>query len=373
MVTRPTEPGGPANPSPDGDSLTGLLPGLDGEPGPAEPLGPAATDAMVAAALAGWAAAPGPGTYGAPDPQRQTPASSPGAAGWRTPGKLLGLGALAVLGATLAGWLAWQASSSSSSSSPPHAPSSAAAPQDPGAPAGPETGGRAAAAAGARSPEAAALAPARSAKSQAWFDRDGLPGGQDGLRARDPGDRRPGASAAGSTAETRGPAGPDAAAPGERRGGRTSAPAQDLLARANRLRAEGRFADAAATYHRAARAGRGTFTAYVATVAAADLELDHLGDPRGAAAGYRAARKAVPGGPLEVEALAGLARAVARLGQRDDERNALRALLAADPPRGLADQARARLDALSAGDGQPPLQPPPASAPSSPGAAADPR
>jgi hypothetical protein len=111
----------------------------------------------------------------------------------------------------------------------------------------------------------------------------------------------------------------------------------------------------------------------VATVAAADLELDHLGDPQGAAAGYRAARKAVPGGPLEVEALAGLARAAARLGQRDDERNALRALLAADPPRGLADRARARLDALSAGDGPPPRRPPPTAAPSSPGAAADPR
>lgn len=101
--------------------------------------------------------------------------------------------------------------------------------------------------------------------------------------------------------------------------------ARDLLAAANRERGKGQYGRAEALYLRAATLDDGGPTAQVARVAAADLRLERLEDPRGALALYRQARS--QDGPLSLEAMAGVARAQRALGDTDGERRALAALL----------------------------------------------
>ena len=123
---------------------------------------------------------------------------------------------------------------------------------------------------------------------------------------------------------------------------RRGAGQQDLLERANRLRGEGRYRAAERTYLRVVRGAPGSPAAYVATVAAADLRRERLGDPRGALTLYRQALTAP--GPLSVEAHRGIAKSQRALGHLDAERRALRALLAAQPDGPAAQWARRRLE-----------------------------
>lgn len=89
---------------------------------------------------------------------------------------------------------------------------------------------------------------------------------------------------------------------------------EDGLLRANRLRAEGRYAEAVQVYQRVIQQEQGV-SSYVARVAAASLMLDHLDNPRGAAVLLNAARKQLPGGSLDVEIERGLAEAAQRVSE----------------------------------------------------------
>ncbi|UJR82788.1 tetratricopeptide repeat protein [Sandaracinus amylolyticus] len=120
----------------------------------------------------------------------------------------------------------------------------------------------------------------------------------------------------------------------------------DLLAEANALRSAGRWREAEATYARVPREHPDSFSAYVAQVAAGDVRLAHLRDPRGALRLYRRALAARPGGPLDAEAREGIARALRRLGDQRGERDTLRALISAHPTTPAATRARARLAEL---------------------------
>ncbi|AKF04611.1 tetratricopeptide repeat protein [Sandaracinus amylolyticus] len=120
----------------------------------------------------------------------------------------------------------------------------------------------------------------------------------------------------------------------------------DLLAEANALRSAGRWREAEATYARVPREHPDSFSAYVAQVAAGDVRLAHLRDPRGALRLYRRALAARPGGPLDAEAREGIARALRRLGDPRGERDTLRALISAHPTTPAATRARARLAEL---------------------------
>ncbi|MGD8859459.1 MAG: tetratricopeptide repeat protein [Myxococcales bacterium] len=121
---------------------------------------------------------------------------------------------------------------------------------------------------------------------------------------------------------------------------------EDILARANRLRGEGRYRDAERAYLRAVRRAPGSPVAHVARVAAADLRRERLGDPRGALQLYRRALGA--GGALAVEAHRGVALSQRALGHHDGERRALQALLEAQPDGAHARWARRRLAELDA-------------------------
>jgi hypothetical protein len=125
------------------------------------------------------------------------------------------------------------------------------------------------------------------------------------------------------------------------------APAADLLARANQARKDRAWRDADALYRRVATRFAGSDAAVVAQLASATLHLEHLGDARGALAGYRRALAARPGGELGEEARWGIAEATRALGDRAGEAAALRAFVDAHPGSALAPAARRRLAALS--------------------------
>lgn len=125
------------------------------------------------------------------------------------------------------------------------------------------------------------------------------------------------------------------------------APAADLLARANQARKDRAWRDADALYRRVAARFAGTDAAVVAQLASASLHLEHLGDARGALAGYRRALAARPGGELGEEARWGIAEATRAIGDRAGEATALRAFVDAHPGSALAPAAQRRLAALS--------------------------
>ena len=114
---------------------------------------------------------------------------------------------------------------------------------------------------------------------------------------------------------------------------RTPAGAEDLLARANAARAAHDWRAADALYRRVARAGAGPsgatgggnagLAAQTALVASAELHLEHLGDPAGAARRFRAALTGGAGAALAEDARWGLAESARALGDAAAERRAL--------------------------------------------------
>lgn len=119
----------------------------------------------------------------------------------------------------------------------------------------------------------------------------------------------------------------------------------DLLERANTLRREGRFAQAAAVYEQVVRLAPTSREASVARVAAGSVRLDGLHDARGAARLFRAAMRGASG-TLAAEASFGLARAARALGDRETEREALEALVERHERSAYAQMATRRLAML---------------------------
>lgn len=140
----------------------------------------------------------------------------------------------------------------------------------------------------------------------------------------------------------------EAAAPRPRPRPRKVAPRapEDLLDEANHLRAARKWRQASRAYARVWKRSPKSRAGYVARVAAADLKLTHLGDPRGALADYRAALRALPSGPLSEEVRYGLAEAHRARSDETAEKAALQQFLKRHPRSGLAPKARRRLEEL---------------------------
>ncbi len=103
----------------------------------------------------------------------------------------------------------------------------------------------------------------------------------------------------------------------------------DLLALANQLRAERKWAQAEAVYQSLMKGFPEADETYVAQVAVAALRAEHLGDPRGALALYQTALGGRPKGALADEARLGIAHSFRLLGDREGEMRALEDFLAA--------------------------------------------
>jgi hypothetical protein len=160
---------------------------------------------------------------------------------------------------------------------------------------------------------------------------------------------------------TAGPAHPGGASKGGRRriAKPTTAPAEDpapvavprtpddLLAEANAARAAHRWHDADALYARVA-GGEPGLAAQTALVASASIRLEHLGDPAGAARGFRAALAAGPRDALAEDARWGLAEVARVTGDTAAERRALDDFLARHAGSPRAPRARARRIELGA-------------------------
>jgi tetratricopeptide (TPR) repeat protein len=123
---------------------------------------------------------------------------------------------------------------------------------------------------------------------------------------------------------------------------------EDLLQKANRLRAEGRFREAAQTYSAVSDRYPKTLSSYVAQVAAASIELEHLSHAGKARRLFEKALKEHPEGALDLEARQGLATALRDLGQEKAEVEALRHLIDAHPASPAAKRAALRLAELGA-------------------------
>jgi len=117
----------------------------------------------------------------------------------------------------------------------------------------------------------------------------------------------------------------------------------DLLARANERRKARDWREAAALYERVRAEHEGTTAAYVATVAAASIHLEHLNGARRALTLYRAAMRARPNGYLAEEARHGIAEAHRARGARQAEADALAEFLAEHPESPLRERAEDRL------------------------------
>jgi tetratricopeptide (TPR) repeat protein len=102
---------------------------------------------------------------------------------------------------------------------------------------------------------------------------------------------------------------------------------EDLLQKANRLRSIGRFREAAQTYSAVSERYPKTLSAYVSQVAAASIELEHLGSAGRARRLFERALREHPEGALDLEARQGLATALRDLGQEKAEIAVLRQLI----------------------------------------------
>jgi hypothetical protein len=138
---------------------------------------------------------------------------------------------------------------------------------------------------------------------------------------------------------------PPAEPPPRRASSGVAAP-PDLLRAASRLRAQRRWRDAEGVYAQVAATVPGSEPAYAATLAAASLRLEHLGDARGALRLFEAALRRRPDGGLAEEARFGVAEAYRALGDGVAEARALRAFLAAHPDAAMRPRAVARLREL---------------------------
>ncbi len=121
---------------------------------------------------------------------------------------------------------------------------------------------------------------------------------------------------------------------------------EDLLQKANRLRTQGRFREAAQTYSSVSDRYPKTLSSYVAQVAAASIELEHLSHPAKARRLFERALKEHPEGALDLEARQGLATALRDLGEEKAEIEALRRLIDVHPASPAAKRAALRLSEL---------------------------
>lgn len=117
----------------------------------------------------------------------------------------------------------------------------------------------------------------------------------------------------------------------------------DLLQRANRLRAAGQFRQAAQTYAVVCDRFPRSPSAYVARVASAAIELEHLSNPTRARRLFEQALREQPAGALDLEARQGLSVALRDLEDRPAEARALHALVASHPDSPAARRAQVRL------------------------------
>jgi hypothetical protein len=128
---------------------------------------------------------------------------------------------------------------------------------------------------------------------------------------------------------------------------REAAAPDDLLQRANRWRALGKFQQAAAIYTLVYQRSPGSLSAYVAEVAAASIELEHLAHASRARRLFERALQAQPAGALDLEARQGLALALRDLGDARGETAALRELVARHAGSPAAKRAELRLQELA--------------------------
>ena len=125
-----------------------------------------------------------------------------------------------------------------------------------------------------------------------------------------------------------------------------SAPLEDLLALANKLRGSREWRPADEVYGAVMDRFPGSDAAVVAQTVSATLRIEHLKDARGALDGYRRALAARPTGPLAEEARWGIAAALRSLGDRDGELKALHEFLDRHADSALAPAARRRVAEL---------------------------
>ena len=123
---------------------------------------------------------------------------------------------------------------------------------------------------------------------------------------------------------------------------RAGAP-EDLLQKANHLRADGQFREAAQTYALVYERFPKSSSAYVARVAAAAIQLEHLSNPTLARRLFEQGLREQPAGALDLEARQGLSTALRDLEDRPAEIRALQALVNAHPDSPAARRAQVRL------------------------------
>jgi len=119
--------------------------------------------------------------------------------------------------------------------------------------------------------------------------------------------------------------------------------AEDALMAANRQRLQKQWRQAAHSYQEIMVAFAGSDTAYVALVARGQLLLDHLEQPAEALTLFRLALAQRPHGPLTEEARYNIAVCYRRLGDVDNEREALKLFLDDPQPNPRRTAAAARL------------------------------
>lgn len=127
------------------------------------------------------------------------------------------------------------------------------------------------------------------------------------------------------------------------------ASAEQMMARAARLRARGDSASAADTYDRVIQRYPRSRHAQSARVAMGNLHLHRLRDAAAAQRAFTDYLELAPQGPLSEEALSGLALAYRRMGTGAQEAQAWQRLLSAHPTSPYASTARRRLVELSEG------------------------
>jgi tetratricopeptide (TPR) repeat protein len=178
--------------------------------------------------------------------------------------------------------------------------------------------------------------PAPHAPAQPTAARDGDSDGDETARAE------PSAEASAPLE----PSGTNALAAKPRGSARTTV-AEDLLQRANQQRAAGEFRLAADSYALVYERFPKTLSGYVARVAGASLELEHLSNAGRARKLFEQALRDQPGGALDLEARQGLSMALHDLGDRAAERRALEALVATHKSSPAARRAEARIRELA--------------------------
>jgi len=123
---------------------------------------------------------------------------------------------------------------------------------------------------------------------------------------------------------------------------------QDMLQKANDLRAQHQWFAATQVYEQTIRTFPNRAEAYSATVAAAVLRLDQLGDARAALDLFSSAIRARPRGALSEEARWGIVQSYRSLGDRASERARLQEFVTLYPQSLQAARAHARLHELGA-------------------------